>query len=190
MPHLRAQPHETSPCPTWSVRGCAGYGEWSVGMDRSGWSVGDRQAIVAACSRAVSGRRDGTRRLSGVAPLKGRVDQALCQARWLGQAAVPKRFSRRAAATDTRSSSAVSLIAAAVRSNRRGSRADGVDPRSVQVKVSLQKSYTQPERSHASSQRALTETGMSDRSSRPHRSPHPAPTRTERRIIKVRILRR
>jgi transposase InsO family protein len=32
--------------------------------------------------------------------------------------------------------------------------------------------------------------GMADRSSRPHRSPNQTPTRTERRIIKVRVLRR
>jgi hypothetical protein len=32
--------------------------------------------------------------------------------------------------------------------------------------------------------------GMADRSSRPHRSPNHTPTRTERRIIKVRVLRR
>ena len=32
--------------------------------------------------------------------------------------------------------------------------------------------------------------GMTDRSSRPHRSPNRTPTRTERRIIKVRVLRR
>jgi transposase InsO family protein len=32
--------------------------------------------------------------------------------------------------------------------------------------------------------------GMADRSSRPHRSPGQTPTRTERRIIKVRVLRR
>ena len=32
--------------------------------------------------------------------------------------------------------------------------------------------------------------GMADRSSRPHRSPHQTPTRIERRIIKVRVLRR
>ena len=34
------------------------------------------------------------------------------------------------------------------------------------------------------------ETGMADRSSRPHHSPTQTPTRTERRIIKVRVLRR
>ncbi|GAF51393.1 putative transposase [Rhodococcus wratislaviensis NBRC 100605] len=33
-------------------------------------------------------------------------------------------------------------------------------------------------------------TGMADRSSRPHRSPNQTPTRTERRIIKVRVIRR
>ncbi|WP_406134554.1 IS481 family transposase [Streptomyces sp. NBC_01089] len=38
--------------------------------------------------------------------------------------------------------------------------------------------------------RALGEAGMSDRSSRPHLSPRQTPTRTERRIIKVRVLRR
>lgn len=32
--------------------------------------------------------------------------------------------------------------------------------------------------------------GMADRSSRPHRSPNQTPTRTERRIIKVRVIRR
>jgi transposase InsO family protein len=37
---------------------------------------------------------------------------------------------------------------------------------------------------------ALGEAGMSDRSSRPHLSPRRTPTRTERRIIKVRVLRR
>jgi len=34
------------------------------------------------------------------------------------------------------------------------------------------------------------EAGMTDRSSRPRRSPSRTPTRTERRIIKVRLLRR
>ncbi len=34
------------------------------------------------------------------------------------------------------------------------------------------------------------EAGMADRSSRPHRSPNQTPTRIERRIIKVRVLRR
>jgi hypothetical protein len=34
------------------------------------------------------------------------------------------------------------------------------------------------------------EAGMVDRSSRPHRSPRQTPTRRERRIIKVRVLRR
>ncbi|MFJ9446278.1 integrase core domain-containing protein [Kitasatospora sp. NPDC101235] len=34
------------------------------------------------------------------------------------------------------------------------------------------------------------EAGMNDRSSRPHHSPRRTPTRTERRIIKVRVLRR
>ncbi|WP_404868802.1 IS481 family transposase [Kitasatospora griseola] len=38
--------------------------------------------------------------------------------------------------------------------------------------------------------RALGEAGMEDRSSRPHRSPRRTPTRTERRIVKVRVLRR
>jgi len=38
--------------------------------------------------------------------------------------------------------------------------------------------------------RELGEAGMVDRSSRPHRSPNRTPTRTERRIIKVRVLRR
>ena len=38
--------------------------------------------------------------------------------------------------------------------------------------------------------RELGPTGMADRSSRPHRSPHQTPTRTERRIIKVRVIRR
>ncbi|MFF0562017.1 IS481 family transposase, partial [Streptomyces sp. NPDC004266] len=38
--------------------------------------------------------------------------------------------------------------------------------------------------------RALGKTGMADRSSRPHHSPRRTPTRTERRIIKVRVLRR
>lgn len=38
--------------------------------------------------------------------------------------------------------------------------------------------------------RELGEAGMTDRSSRPHRSPRRTPTRTERRIIKVRVLRR
>jgi transposase InsO family protein len=38
--------------------------------------------------------------------------------------------------------------------------------------------------------RASGEAGMADRSSRPHHSPHQTPTRTERRIIKVRVLRR
>ena len=36
----------------------------------------------------------------------------------------------------------------------------------------------------------LGEAGMTDRSSRPHHSPNRTPTRTERRIIKVRVLRR
>lgn len=38
--------------------------------------------------------------------------------------------------------------------------------------------------------RTLGEAGMSDRSSRPHHSPRRTPTRTERRIIKIRVLRR
>ncbi|MEU9075629.1 IS481 family transposase [Kitasatospora sp. NPDC048538] len=38
--------------------------------------------------------------------------------------------------------------------------------------------------------RALGEAGMSDRSSRPHHSPRRLPSRTERRIVKVRVLRR
>ncbi|MEV3934341.1 IS481 family transposase, partial [Streptomyces sp. NPDC049944] len=38
--------------------------------------------------------------------------------------------------------------------------------------------------------RELGEAGMADRSSRPHHSPRQTPTRTERRIIKVRVLRR
>ncbi|WP_246459796.1 helix-turn-helix domain-containing protein [Streptomyces himalayensis] len=38
--------------------------------------------------------------------------------------------------------------------------------------------------------RRLGEAGMSDRSSRPRTSPRRTPTRTERRIIKVRVLRR
>ena len=38
--------------------------------------------------------------------------------------------------------------------------------------------------------RALGAAGMVDRSSRPHRSPNRTPTRTERRIIKVRVIRR
>jgi transposase InsO family protein len=38
--------------------------------------------------------------------------------------------------------------------------------------------------------RELGAAGMADRSSRPHRSPRRTPTRTERRIIKVRVLRR
>ena len=38
--------------------------------------------------------------------------------------------------------------------------------------------------------RALGAAGMADRSSRPHCSPRRTPTRTERRIIKVRVLRR
>jgi transposase InsO family protein len=42
----------------------------------------------------------------------------------------------------------------------------------------------------ASRYRAVGVAGMTDRSSRPHRSPWRTPTRTERRIIKVRVLRR
>jgi len=42
----------------------------------------------------------------------------------------------------------------------------------------------------ASRYRAMGAAGMADRSSRPHRSPWRTPTRTERRIIKVRVLRR
>jgi len=38
--------------------------------------------------------------------------------------------------------------------------------------------------------RELGAAGMVDRSSRPHRSPNQTPTRTERRIIKVRVVRR
>ena len=38
--------------------------------------------------------------------------------------------------------------------------------------------------------RALGESGMADRSSRPHHSPQRTPTRTERRVIKVRLARR
>ena len=38
----------------------------------------------------------------------------------------------------------------------------------------------------ASRYHELGPAGMADRSSRPHRSPHQTPTRTERRIIKVR----
>lgn len=42
----------------------------------------------------------------------------------------------------------------------------------------------------ASRYRELGPAGMADRSSRPHHSPHKTPTRTERRIIKVRVTRR
>ncbi|MEV0493379.1 IS481 family transposase [Streptomyces atratus] len=42
----------------------------------------------------------------------------------------------------------------------------------------------------ASRYRELGEAGMTDRSSRPHHSPRRTPTRTERRITKVRVLRR
>lgn len=42
----------------------------------------------------------------------------------------------------------------------------------------------------ASRYRVQGAVGMADRSSRPHRSPRRTPTRTERRIIKVRVLRR
>ena len=38
--------------------------------------------------------------------------------------------------------------------------------------------------------RQTGEAGMADRSSRPHRSPHQLPVRRERRIIKLRFLRR
>lgn len=38
--------------------------------------------------------------------------------------------------------------------------------------------------------RQAGESGMVDRSSRPHHSPGRTPTRTERRIIKVRVIRR
>lgn len=38
--------------------------------------------------------------------------------------------------------------------------------------------------------RDLGESGMTDRTSRPHTSPRQTPTRTERRVIKVRVLRR
>ncbi|WP_280273470.1 IS481 family transposase, partial [Nocardia wallacei] len=38
--------------------------------------------------------------------------------------------------------------------------------------------------------RAIGAAGMADRSSRPHHSPNRTPTRTERRIVKVRLLRR
>jgi transposase InsO family protein len=38
--------------------------------------------------------------------------------------------------------------------------------------------------------RELGAAGMADRSSRPHHSPHQTPMRTERRIIKVRVIRR
>lgn len=42
----------------------------------------------------------------------------------------------------------------------------------------------------ASRYRELGPAGMTDRSSRPHHSPNQTPTRTERRIIKVRVIRR
>ena len=42
----------------------------------------------------------------------------------------------------------------------------------------------------ASRYREHGQAGMADRSSRPHRRPRQTPTRTERRIIKVRVLRR
>ncbi len=42
----------------------------------------------------------------------------------------------------------------------------------------------------AARNRELGPAGMVDRSSRPHRSPYQTPTRTERRIIKVRVIRR
>lgn len=38
--------------------------------------------------------------------------------------------------------------------------------------------------------RTQGEAGMTDRSCRPHHSPRRTPTRTERRIIKIRVLRR
>ncbi|MYU02064.1 MULTISPECIES: hypothetical protein, partial [unclassified Streptomyces] len=38
----KAQLHQClRPCPTWSVGRCAGHGEWTVGMDCSGRTVGD-----------------------------------------------------------------------------------------------------------------------------------------------------
>ncbi|MYT99324.1 hypothetical protein GTY74_19195 [Streptomyces sp. SID8350] len=40
------------PCPTWSVGRCAGHGEWTVGMDCSGRTVGDSGAVAAAGSGA------------------------------------------------------------------------------------------------------------------------------------------
>lgn len=42
----------------------------------------------------------------------------------------------------------------------------------------------------ASRYREHGQAGMADRSSRPHASPNRTPTRTERRIIKIRVLRR
>ncbi|WP_037888082.1 leucine zipper domain-containing protein, partial [Streptomyces viridochromogenes] len=52
-----------------------------------------------------------------------------------------------------------------------------------QVSVSTAKRWADRYRQHG-------EAGMADRSSRPHASPRRTPTRTERRIIKVRVLRR
>jgi hypothetical protein len=45
------------PCPTWSVDGCAGHGEWTVGMDRSGRIVGVGKAVTAAGAGSSAGRR-------------------------------------------------------------------------------------------------------------------------------------
>jgi len=52
-----------------------------------------------------------------------------------------------------------------------------------QVSVTTAKRWADRYRDHG-------EPGMADRSSRPHHSPSRTPTRTERRIIKVRVLRR
>jgi len=52
-----------------------------------------------------------------------------------------------------------------------------------QVAVTTAKRWADRYRSHG-------EAGMADRSSRPHTSPRRTPTRTERRIVKVRVLRR
>jgi transposase InsO family protein len=52
-----------------------------------------------------------------------------------------------------------------------------------QVSVSTVQRWVERYRRHG-------EAGMTDRSSRPHHSPRRTPTRTERRIIKVRVLRR
>jgi transposase InsO family protein len=52
-----------------------------------------------------------------------------------------------------------------------------------QVSVSCAQRWADRYRTHG-------EAGMADRSSRPRTSPHRTPTRTERRIIKVRVLRR